>query len=463
MLRYLAKRLLLFIPMTWLVSLLAFALSEAAPGDPVEQICLGDNTGALTPAEYLRCARQHHFDKPAFYFALTPRAYPDTLYKILPLPRRQKVRKLVSQTGNWPAVQNWEDALKEQQAIYDSLAQDDKVLLDAISQSYRLEKIEALLKQLQQQTRARSSDSCLAKAQAALFPAFRQMQEEQNTEAMYLPSLHWRGFDNRYHHWLSALLKGDLGVSYHDRRPVTDKIQNGLFWTLLLNFISFTLAFAIAIPLGVRMAVKAGSRFDRRLSFFLFGLYSLPRFWIATLLVVFLTTSYYATWLDWFPGPGLGDLPASAPFWSRFVERAQHLILPVITLTYPMLAFIARQVRGSMLEALGSEYVLAARARGLSERRVIWRHAFRNALFPLITVLASLIPASIAGSVVVEQVFAIPGMGRLMFESILRTDWPVVFAVLLFGALLTMLGLLAADLLYALADPRVRFDKKQRR
>ncbi len=460
MLFYLAKRLLLFIPMAWLVSLLAFALSEAGPGDPIEQSCLGDNSGALTPEDYLRCARQHKFDKPAFYFALQARAYPDTLYKILPLPRRQKLRKLIAQTGNWPAVQQWQKTLDAQRELYDSLDTEQRALLDALDQSNRLEEIANRLSYLQK-TAEVSASAHLAKAEEALSTAFRQMQSGRNFRALYTPALRWHGFDNRYHHWLRSLLRGDLGTSYYDHQPVSKKIRHGLFWTLLLNFISFGLAFAIAVPLGVRMAVKAGSRFDRRAGLLLFGLYSLPRFWTATLLLVFLTTSYYATWLDWFPGPGLGDLPLSAPFWERFVERTGHLLLPVFTLTYPMLAFIARQVRGSMVEALSSEYVLAARARGVSERKLVWRHAFRNALFPLITVIASIIPASIAGSVVVEQVFAIPGMGLLMFESILRADWPVVFSVLLFGALLTMLGLLIADLLYAWADPRVKFGKKQ--
>ena len=460
MLFYLAKRLLLFIPMAWLVSLLAFGLSEAGPGDPVEQSCLGDNSGALTPEDYLRCARQHKFDKPAFYFALQARAYPDTLYKILPLPRRQKLRKLIAQTGNWPTVQQWQKTLDAQRELYDSLDAEQRALLDEIDQSNRLEEIANRLSYLQEAAEV-SASAHLAKAEEALSIAFRQMQSGRNFRALYTPVLCWHGFDNRYHHWLRSLLRGDLGISYHDHQPVSKKIRHGLFWTLLLNFISFALAFAIAVPLGVRMAVKAGSRFDRRVGLVLFGLYSLPRFWTATLLLVFLTTSYYAIWLDWFPGPGLGDLPLSAPFWERFVERTGHLLLPVFTLTYPMLAFIARQVRGSMIEALSSEYVLAARARGLSERKLVWRHAFRNALFPLITVIASIIPASIAGSVVVEQVFAIPGMGLLMFESILRADWPVVFSVLLFGALLTMLGLLIADLLYAWADPRVKFGKKQ--
>ncbi len=449
--------MLLFIPMAWLVSLLAFVLSQAAPGDPVEQQCLGSNTGTLTTEEYLRCARQHGFDKPAFYFGLRPKAYPDTLYKILPLEKRWKIKKLIAQTGNAQAVLHWQRKLDEI-AENDSLPKPLRKKLEWINSSDELKHIAQQLQALAKENLETSNPSQFF---PELFSAFRQMETEQHPTQLYIPSLSWHGFDNRYHHWLKALLKGDLGTSYYDKQPVWKKIRPALFLTLLLNTLAFVLAFAIAIPLGVHMAVRANSRFDRLASLVLFGLYALPRFWIATLALIFLTTSHYAPWLDLFPGPGLGDLPASAPLFHRLAERAAHLMLPLLCLTYPLLAFIARQMRSSMLEVLQADYILAARARGLSERTVIWRHAFRNALFPIITIAASLLPASIAGSVVIEQIFSIPGMGLLMYESILLNDWPVVFAILLLGSLLTMLGLLLADLLYIRINPKVRFQNRR--
>ncbi len=457
---YFFKRILLFFPMAWLVSLLAFALSQAAPGDPVEQQCLGNNTGTLTTEEYLRCARQHGFDKPAFYFGLMPKAYPDTLYKILPLEKRRKIKKLIAQTGNAQNVLVWQKSL-DQFLNKTNLPDTIRKKIESLNALDDLTQIERQWQAWQDPTRQNSKTSNIEQDLTQLFSAFRQMQTKRETTQLYIPKLSWHGSDNRYHHWLKALLKGDLGTSYYDKQPVGKKIRPALFWTLLLNTLAFILAFAIAIPLGVRMAVRANSRFDKLASLLLFSLYALPRFWIATLTLIFLTSPYYAPWLDLFPGPGLGDLPATAPLLHRFAERAAHLILPLLCLTYPLLAFIARQMRNSMLEVLQSEYILAARARGISERRVIWRHAFRNALFPIITIAASLLPASIAGSVVVEQIFAIPGMGLLMYESILLNDWPVVFAILLLGSLLTMLGLLFADLLYARINPKVRFQNQK--
>ncbi len=456
---YFIKRLLLFFPMAWLISLLAFALSEAAPGDPVEQRCLGDNTGALSPGEYLLCAKKHGFDKPAFYLGLRARAYPDTLYKILPLQRRVKIRRLIAQTAWAEPVFRWEERL--QQLLRDSALSSQA--LKKIEALYRLEQIseiEKALKQLQENQELLGREPHLAKALEQISSAFRQMQEKHKRINLYLPALSWHGLDNRYHQWLKHLLQGNPGISYYDKQPVLKKIRPALFWTVLINFFAYLLAFLIAIPLGVYMAVHENTKFDKTVSLVLFGLYALPRFWTATLLLTFFTTAYYASWLDLFPGPGLGDLSASAPTIKRLAERSAHLVLPVFCLAYPLLAFIARQMRSSMINALQSEYVLAARARGLSERRIIWKHAFRNALFPIITIAASVLPASVAGSVVIEQIFAIPGMGLLMYESILRNDWPVVFAILLLGALLTMLGLLLADLLYAGVNPRVRFKRQ---
>ena len=160
--------------------------------------------------------------------------------------------------------------------------------------------------------------------------------------------------------------------------------------------------------------------------------------------------------MNWFASVGLGDLSTSAPFWNRFWERLSHLILPIFCVTYGTVAFISRQVRGSMLDVIQKDFIRTAFAKGIPRKRVVWHHAFRNALFPLITLIALVFPAALGGSVVVEVIFNIPGMGRLLFDSILSRDWPVVFMVLMIVTLLTVLGNLVADVLYNLADPRTR-------
>ena len=158
-----------------------------------------------------------------------------------------------------------------------------------------------------------------------------------------------------------------------------------------------------------------------------------------------------------FPSVGLGNVPTAAPWWQKIWLAAPHLLLPIFCVAYPSVAYIARQARGGMTNVLGQDYIRTARAKGLSERSVIWKHGFRNALFPLITLLASVLPAAIAGSVAVEVIFNIPGMGWLTFNAISQKDWPIVFTVLMLGSVLTVAGMLLADVLYALVDPRIKY------
>ncbi|MCB0637550.1 MAG: ABC transporter permease, partial [Lewinella sp.] len=272
----------------------------------------------------------------------------------------------------------------------------------------------------------------------------------------WVPGWQWYGADNQYHRWLSGMLHGDFGHSLRDQRPVAVRIGEAVRWTLQINGLAILFAYLLSIPLGVYAAAYVGRRFDRITSFVLFLLYSLPSFWVASLLILFLTTP---EWLDIFPSMGVGEVGPEVGWWQRLSVRASHLFLPIFCLTYGSLAFISRQVRGSMIEVLGSDYIRTARAKGLSEGRVLWRHAFRNGLFPLITMFAGVLPAALAGSVVIEVIFNIPGMGRLTVDSILTKDWPVVYALLLLAGTLTLVGILLADLLYAWADPRVRLGK----
>lgn len=451
MIGYLARRILLFIPTLLVISWIAFGLSTLAPGDPVTGLCGGE--GILVEGEYERCARAYRYDRPPFYFSLAPAAYPDTLHRILPIPRRIAVRQVLSHTGNWEAVSAFF-------ACLDSLSLAGSDTLDRQAQIDRGRLIRETI--LSGDTARISFNVEKLREMGIARPAllWQETLERATPHLLRRPDFTWFGLDNRYHHWLSGWMHGDLGVSYSDKRPVFSKIRDAIGWTLLLNGLSFFFALGVSIPLGAYAAVYRNSWFDRLTGGLLFFLYAIPRFWLAILLVVFFTSGIYAGWMDIFPSIGLGDLPRSAPWQERFWERAAHLVLPVFCETYALLAFFSRQMRGGMLDAIHQQYIHTARAKGLPEGRVIWKHAFRNALFPVITVFASLFPASIAGSVVIEVIFAIPGMGLLMYDAVFKSDWPVVFAVLAGGAVLTMVGILVADLLYAWADPRVELRNK---
>ncbi|MBI5434861.1 MAG: ABC transporter permease [Planctomycetes bacterium] len=255
------------------------------------------------------------------------------------------------------------------------------------------------------------------------------------------------------HRW-GGLLCFDFGHEF--RRPtvsVSSELARRLAVTVPLTAIAILLAYALAVPLGVACARRRGSAFDRGTSTLLLACFSVPAYWAALLLMLV----FGARGLDWLPMLGLHDKDA-AEFGAiaSTLDLARHALLPVVVMTYGALAYIARQTRAAMIEALESDYVRAARARGLPEARVVWRHAFSNALFPLLTLAGSLLPALVGGSVLVESIFELPGVGRYAYEGFLQRDYNVVMATTLVSAMMTLAGVALSDALYAWFDPRVR-------
>jgi peptide/nickel transport system permease protein len=254
--------------------------------------------------------------------------------------------------------------------------------------------------------------------------------------------------------WFSRAARFDFGDSFQDHRPVSRRILEALPYTFGLNLLALLLTLAIGIPLGTAQAARAGSAFDRICGAALFLLYSTPSFWVAMLLV-----TIFAVRLEWLPLFGVAsDRVAGAGSGAAIADLARHAVLPLACLTYGSLAFFTGLVRSSVREASSSEYVLAARARGASRARALWRHSFRNAMLPLATSLGLLLPGLLSGSVIIEQIFAWPGLGRLYFDAILSRDYPLILGLTFFTALLTLAATLLADLLYAAADPRVKYE-----
>jgi peptide/nickel transport system permease protein len=269
-----------------------------------------------------------------------------------------------------------------------------------------------------------------------------------------------RGLDKpiytRYALWLGAVTTLDFGASYKDQRPVRTVILETLPITLQINIISILLAYVLAIPLGVHSAVRAGAVSERITTVILFILYSLPSFWVAYMLIYFLAGGNY---LNIFPVGGINSAGAETFGAARWlVDRLWHLVLPVVCLTYGALAGISRYMRSGMMEVLRQDYIRTARAKGLSERAVVFKHALRNSVIPIITILAGLLPSLIGGAVITETIFNIPGMGRLAFNAVLTRDYPVIMAVATISAVLTLIGILMSDITYAVVDPRIKYE-----
>lgn len=252
--------------------------------------------------------------------------------------------------------------------------------------------------------------------------------------------------------WLADVARGELGRSFHDRRPVADKIAERLGITVTLNVLALAVMLAVAVPLGAWSALHPGSRFDRRSATLAYLLFSIPVFWAALVL-----QTAFAVRLDWLPLHGLAsDAAASHGAVVRLSDRIAHLILPVTCLSYGGIAYLARFVRANLLENELFEAARAARARGLSVGRIVLRHGFRQAAVPLLTLAGFVLPALLGGSVIVERIFSIPGLGMLFYEAVLQRDVPVIMAMTLLSAVATLAGILMADVLYAVLDPRVR-------
>jgi peptide/nickel transport system permease protein len=257
----------------------------------------------------------------------------------------------------------------------------------------------------------------------------------------------------QYWSWLKKLGHVDLGISFSsDHRPVVAKIMERLPITIILEFLSLIIIIAIAIPIGVLSAVHQDSVFDKLTGVLVFIGFAIPTFWLALLLMIF-----FGIHLGWLPISGLRSLNYEyLTAWAQFIDLTKHLVLPVFISAFGGLAGLSRYMRANMLEVIRQDYIMTARAKGLSERDVIYKHALRNALLPAITILGLSIPGLIGGSVIFETIFAIPGMGQLFYMSVMARDYPTVMGILLIGAILTLLGNLIADVSYALADPRIR-------
>jgi peptide/nickel transport system permease protein len=263
----------------------------------------------------------------------------------------------------------------------------------------------------------------------------------------------------QYLYWLRGIVTLDFGRSIIDHRPVTERILEKLPNTFLLNAAAFLLAALVGVPIGLWSASRSGHLLERGSAVGFFLLYSLPSFWVALLLMQLVSVK-----LDLLPLFGMtSDDYLERGSIARVLDRAAHLILPMLTLAYGQLAIFARFSKIALTEVIRQDFITTARAKGAGSASVLWRHAFRNALIPLITLLGLTIPYLISGSVIVEQIFEWDGIGRLYFSAIMTRDYPTVMGLTVATALITLFAALLADVLYAVADPRIRFDAARER
>lgn len=499
MIYYLIRRLLLFIPTLIVITLLAFVISVYAPGNPVERLVTSAESGDMNVRvtssmqdEKKYWTHRLGLDLPVFYFTIAPLSYPDTLYKIFDKQENDAIKNLLNSYGNWNSIQEYRISVWE---LCAALAQ--KPADTASIAAYHKKAFEETANQsafIAHSLLASSDEKVILAKLNALeelykkYPFFEmQLLQLQNVKqahtAMVASSSHWRNYipviqfhpENQYHRWIfgdgnwltgngstfsQGIIRGDLGISYISKMPVSEVISSHIGWSLFFTLLSVILAYLISIPVGIKAAVRQGSFFDRSSSLLLFILHSMPAFWLATmLLMLFANTDV----IRWFPASGIKPItgyPMDAGFFEKVKLSLPYVVLPLIAYTYSSLAFLSRLMRVSMLETVHQDYIRTARAKGLSEYQVIYKHALRNALLPIITVFANVFPAAIGGSVILETIFTIPGMGLETYQAIQTQNYPVVIGVFTLTGLLTLIGYLVADVLYAYIDPRISLVKK---
>jgi peptide/nickel transport system permease protein len=278
----------------------------------------------------------------------------------------------------------------------------------------------------------------------------------------YIPKIVWYGYHNQYHQWLfggtisKGIIRGDFGISYIKKEPVISILKDKLIWSIFFSIVSIVLAYVISIPIGIKLAEKPDSKISKVTQLTLFLLYSMPSFFVGVLLLMLFANPDV---LSIFPPSGIKPIEGydnNTSLLSKFIDSFPYIILPLICYTYSSLAFISKLTTTSINEQLHLDYIKTAKAKGLSDNKIIWKHALKNSALPLITVFSSVFPSIIGGSVIIESIFTIPGMGLETVKAIISQDYPIVIAVLTLSSVLTIFSYLLADILYAWVDPRIR-------
>ena len=454
MLLFLIRRLAFFIPTLLVISALVFGLSKQTAGDPVlNKISDTDESNTVNTLSddlYLSTAKDLGLDKPLFYFTITSQAFPHDFYKIVKKDQRLALEKLIREYGNWSESSTFHSSLKSvllKVPIPDSLGFSNNLQQLLIQDDG--EKISFILNELNETA---LKLGFFKEDMVKLKENYQAIIHNTTRTKIFIPALYWYGLDNQYHNWITNFFKGNFGVA-KDGRSVAQKIIIPLSITLFMSLPAIFLAYFLGVPIGIFTVANRQKRSGKWMIKIIFALYSLPTFWIALMAIRFLTTPEYG--MKIFPSAGLTDLNTTFSMSNYLLSNTTRFILPILCMIIHPVAYIARLTQGTIIDNLSLDYVRTARAKGLTQGQILRQHVLKNALFPLITLLGTMLPLLIGGSFIIEYVFNIKGMGRVAFDAIGEQDWQVVYTVLMFSAILVLLGALISDILYKFANPRV--------
>ena len=450
--RYLVKRLILFLPVLCTILFFLFFLIKGVSDDDILQALDSDEYGLQNLTDiadrYEAEARKRNLHLPVFYFSFKP----GIVHRIKEIEPRLYYRESIK---SWLTFVGFEEVRKFHEHI-DAAIIENGGRSDVIASLLYLKNADQFSSQKWIKRIALLSPSTVNVTK--LVAHFDLMIKKGKAIGGGWPVWQWNGCENQFHKWASNIFKGNWGTSSVDGRPVISKMIQALKWTLTLSFFAILFAYLIGVPFGLWGALKSNSWGEKIISNLFFLFYAIPIFWIATLLIVFFTTDEYGAWTNIFPSVGI-FLEADKSFFNTLVSSFKFLILPIICMTIGGLAFIYQQMRSNTLDETSHLYYQIARSKGLSRSDAVVKHAFINAVFPLAGRLGALLPAMISGSIIIEVLFNIPGMGRLLMESIFSQDWETVLGITVLSAILTFIGFILSDILLYFMNPRVKFER----
>ncbi len=469
------------IPTLFAVVIIGFVLFVYTPGNPVDTVLgISSNEDPLKPTSpNIEKQRKDWEEKlglnlPIFNITIQSRALPDTLYKITNKKEKSIIRHLCLTTGQPKMVlylrkgidefkTTWQKELKSLNSNQrDSLDKDiteishTLLLLENERDKTKIHPYIQGLKILTTSVAFKSSHSIINELE-------KEIQLNTQTPFMvWLPTINFHS-KSHFTQWLfgdekysKGIIRGDFGISYVTKEPIKNHIYKNLFWSVLFSGIGILLAYLISIPIGIRSAIHNNTIGEKLITIFLFALYAIPVFFMGTLLQTFLANHQY---IHIFEPTGIKPTRGFASD-SNLIERIgqtlPYMILPIICFTYSSIAFLTKLTKTSILETFNQPYIITAKAKGLPFKTIVYKHAFRNALIPLITVFANIFPALVGGSVIIESIFTIPGMGTEMISSYFSHNIPMIIGVFTLTGIFTVIGFVISDILYVIVDPRIR-------
>ncbi|MFM2268790.1 MAG: hypothetical protein RL757_2231 [Bacteroidota bacterium] len=449
---YFFRRLMFFVPTLLAICIITFGMSQCAAGDPVLlalEMEVGQANAPVSDIAYHQMARKLGTDKPVFYGSILPISFPDTLFKFLYRSHIKTVEKTIGRYGNWEKQATYFQTLTflEQNSGHNESL---KNIISQLWETNEVGKMNALLEQIKVE-----QHGSFAHAQANTMRLLaNDFKNNATVYKNYIPKIIFYGADNQFHHWFVRILKGDFGKNKKEE-PIGKLMEKPLVTTLYFGFLTLLFSYCTSIPLGIWLVKSSFLGLKRRVSDFLYLSYTFPTFSLATFLVLFFTNDTYGLKVA---SIGLAeDFESKSSIFSWLFNNFGSFILPILCFSVHIIPILTGQLEQTMRNAMRQEFIKTARGKGLTEKQILWRHALPNALAPILAALGTLFPLMVGGSMIIEVVFDIPGMGNLLFKAMMQRDYNLVFGIVLLISFMTLLGSFISDLLHAHFDPRVRF------